>query len=192
MGGLSAASGVIIVLTLALSGMVLNHIVLPLYQPPAEGNIYRWLKWTRRLLICTIIVAGYGFYLLLRSEQDLSNLGLVAFVATLQFLPGVLSVLYWPKANRYGFISGIVAGMLTWMVGMLLPMFSSIQAFHFPILEYTYILDDRNWHFSAMAALGANCIIFVLISLLTRSSLEEQRAAQACAVNNVRRPERRE
>ena len=192
MGGLSAASGVIIVLTLAMSGMVLNHLVLPLYQPPAEKNIYRWLKRTRRALIIAIILAGYSFYLLLRSEQDLSNLGLVAFVATLQFLPGVLSVLYWPKANRYGFISGIVAGMLTWTVGMLLPMFSSIQAFYFPLVEYTYILDDRNWHFSAIAALSVNCMTFILVSLLSRTSHEEQRAAQACAVNNVRRPERRE
>ena len=38
-GGLSASSGLIIVSTLALSGMALNHLVLPLYQPPAEGNI---------------------------------------------------------------------------------------------------------------------------------------------------------
>jgi Two-component sensor kinase CbrA (EC 2.7.3.-) len=44
---LASASGLIIVTTLALSGMALNHLVLPLYQPPAEGNIYRWLKWTR-------------------------------------------------------------------------------------------------------------------------------------------------
>ncbi len=192
MGGLSAASGVIIVLTLALSGMVLNHLVLPLYQPPAEGNIYRWLKWTRRLLICAIIIAGYGFYLLLRSEQDLSNLGLVAFVATLQFLPGLLSVLYWPKANHYGFISGALMGMLIWIIGMLLPMFSNLQEFSLPYFDYTYYLDDRNWHFSAIAALGANCITFVLVSLFTRTSSEEQRAAQACVVNNVRRPERRE
>ena len=45
------------VTTLALSGMALNHLVLPLYQPPAEGNIYRWLKWTRRALIVAIIMA---------------------------------------------------------------------------------------------------------------------------------------
>ncbi|MFH4294812.1 hypothetical protein WAJ58_27020, partial [Acinetobacter baumannii] len=76
--------------------MALNHLVLPLYQPPAEGNIYRWLKWTRRGLIVAIIALGYGFYLLLGAQQDLANLGIVAFVATLQFLPGVLSVLYWP------------------------------------------------------------------------------------------------
>ena len=192
MGGLSAASGVIIVLTLAMSGMVLNHLVLPLYQPPAEGNIYRWLKWTRRVLIFAIILAGYSFYLLLRSEQNLSNLGLVAFVATLQFLPGLLSVLYWPAANRYGFISGALGGMLTWCIGMLLPMFCDIQSFSLPFFDYTYVLDDRNWHFSAIAALSVNCIIFIVISLLTRTSNEEQQSAQACLVNNVRRPERRE
>ncbi len=192
MGGLSAASGVIIVLTLAMSGMVLNHLVLPLYQPPAEGNIYRWLKWTRRALIFAIILAGYGSYLLLRSEQNLSSLGLMAFVATLQFLPGVLSVLYWPKANRYGFISGAIAGMLTWAAGMLLPTFSNIEEFYIPILNYIYLLDDHNWHYSAIAALGVNCFIFILVSLITRSSDAEQSAAQACMVNNVRRTERRE
>ncbi len=192
MGGLSAASGVIIVLTLAMSGMVLNHLVLPLYQPPAEGNIYRWLKWTRRALIFAIILAGYGFYLLLRSEQDLSNLGLMAFVATLQFLPGVLSVLYWPRANRYGFISGAIAGMLTWAAGMLLPTFSNIEEFYIPLINYTYLVDDISWHYSAIAALGVNCLIFILVSLITRGSDEEQSAAQACMVNNVRRAERRE
>ncbi|QEY58788.1 GHKL domain-containing protein [Pseudomonas sp. C27(2019)] len=191
-GGLSAASGVIIVMTLAMSGMVLNHLVLPFYQPPAEGNIYRWLKWTRRALVFAIILTGYGFYLLLRSEQDLSNLGLVAFVITLQFLPGVLSVLYWPRANRYGFISGAIAGVLTAATGMLLPMFSNIQEFYLPVIDYTYVLDDRNWHFSAIAALSANCFTFILVSLLTRTSIEEQRAAQACVVNYVRRPERRD
>lgn len=192
MGGLSAASGVIIVLTLAMSGMVMNHIVLPLYQPPAEGNIYRWLKWTRRGLIFAIILAGYSFYLLLRAQQDLTNLGLVAFVATLQFLPGVLSVLYWPKANRYGFISGALAGMLIWAIGMLLPMFSSVQEFYIPFFDYLYIPDNSNWHFSTVAALGVNTVIFILVSLLTRTSPEEQRAAQACVINNVSRPERRE
>ena len=117
-GGLSASSGLIIVSTLALSGMALNHLVLPLYQPPAEGNIYRWLKWTRRGLIIAIIAAAYGFYLLLGAEQDLANLGIVAFVATLQFLPGVLSVLYWPTANRRGFIAGLLTGIAVWTLSL--------------------------------------------------------------------------
>ena len=68
------------------------------------------LSWSITFLIIAIIAAAYGFYLLLGAEQDLANLGIVAFVATLQFLPGVLSVLYWPTANRRGFIAGLLAG----------------------------------------------------------------------------------
>ncbi|WP_287030149.1 sensor histidine kinase [Pseudomonas sp. UBA6310] len=191
-GGLSASSGLIIVSTLALSGMVLNHLVLPVYQPPAEGNIYRWLKWTRRGLIAAIILAGYGFYLLLGAQQDLSNLGIVSFVATLQFLPGVLSVLYWPTANRRGFIAGLLAGIAVWTVGMLLPLIGDMEGFYLPFFDLIYVLDDTSWHLAAIASLAANVLVFTLVSLFTEGSAEEKSAAEACAVDNVRRPQRRE
>ena len=191
-GGISAASGLIIVMTLALSGMVLNHLVLPLYQPPAEGNIYRWLKWTRRALIATIILLGYGFYLLLGSEQELSNLGIVSFVATLQFLPGALSVLYWPAANRRGFIAGLVAGMLVWGATMLVPLMGNVQTLHIPLFDSLYVLDEASWHLAALASLAANVLVFTLVSLFSEPSDEEKGAAEACAVDNVRRPQRRE
>lgn len=171
-GGLSAASGLIIVLTLALSGMALNHLVLPLYQPPSEGNIYRWLKWTRRALIVAIIMAGYGFYLLLGAEQDLSNLGIVAFVATLQFLPGALSVLYWPTANRRGFIAGLMAGIGVWMFSMLLPLLGNLQGIYVPLFNAIYVLDDTSWHIAAIASLAANVLVFTLASLFTEASPE--------------------
>ncbi|WNF47854.1 ATP-binding protein [Pseudomonas sp. SG20056] len=191
-GGLSASSGLIIVTTLALSGMVLNHVVLPLYQPPSEGNIYRWLKWTRRALILLIIMAGYGFYLLLGAEQDLANLGIVAFVATLQFLPGVLSVLYWPTANRKGFIAGLLAGIGVWIVSMLLPMLGNLQGLYLPWFNVIYVLDDSSWHLAAIGSLAANVLVFTLVSVFTEASPEEKSAAEACAVDNVRRPQRRE
>ncbi|RMV80939.1 Sensory box histidine kinase [Pseudomonas amygdali pv. sesami] len=172
--------------------MALNHLVLPLYQPPAEGNIYRWLKWTRRGLIVAIIALGYGFYLLLGAQQDLANLGIVAFVATLQFLPGVLSVLYWPTANRRGFIAGLLAGIAVWAVSMLLPLIGNLQGFYIPWLNMIYVLDDTSWHMAAIASLAANVLLFTLISLFTNASPEEVGAAEACAVDNVRRPQRRE
>ncbi|SDI09226.1 PAS domain S-box-containing protein [Pseudomonas benzenivorans] len=191
-GGLSASSGLIIVTTLALSGMILNHVVLPLYQPPAEGNIYRWLKWTRRALIVAIIMAGYGFYILLGAEQDLANLGIIAFVATLQFLPGVLSVLYWPTANRRGFIAGLLAGICVWLLGMLLPMLGNLQGIYIPALNLIYVLDDSSWHFAAIGSLAANVLVFTLVSVFSEASAEEKSAAEACAVDNMRRPQRRE
>ena len=191
-GGLSASSGLIIVSTLALSGMTLNHLVLPLYQPPAEGNIYRWLKWTRRGLIIAIIAAAYGFYLLLGAEQDLANLGIVAFVATLQVLPGVLSVLYWPTANRRGFIAGLLTGIAVWTLSMLVPLVSNLQGIHLPLFDIVYVLDENSWHFAAIGSLAANVLVFTLVSLFTEASDEEKSAAEACTVDNVRRPQRRE
>ncbi|WP_349572783.1 ATP-binding protein [Azotobacter salinestris] len=191
-GGLSASSGLIIVLTLALSGMTLNHLVLPLYQPPAEGNIYRWLKWTRRTLIIAIIAAGYAFYRLLDASQNLSNLGVTAFVATLQFLPGVLSTLYWQTANRRGFIAGLLVGMTVWLGGMMLPMLGNLQDVHLPLLNFVYALDDTSWHLAAITSLAANVLVFSLVSIFTEPSPEERSAGEACAVDNVRRPQRRE
>ncbi|OLU27101.1 ATPase [Pseudomonas sp. PA15(2017)] len=191
-GGLSASSGLIIVTTLALSGMLLNHVVLPLYQPPAEGNIYRWLKWTRRALIVVIILASYAFYNLLDAQQDLANLGIVSFVATLQFLPGVLSVLYWPTANRRGFIAGLLAGIAVWGVSMLLPLLGTLPGLYVPVLDLVYVLDDSSWHLAAIASLAINVLVFTLVSVFTDSSPEEDSAAEACAVDNVRRPQRRE
>ena len=190
-GGVSASSGLIIVSTLALAGMALNHLVLPLYQPPSERNIYRWLKWVRRLLIVAIILASFGFYQLLDSRQDLTSLGSVAYVAMLQFLPGVLFTLYWPTANRRGYIAGLLAGTLVWVLTMLLPLVGT-NALYLPLVDHLYVLDDHTWHLSAVASLAINVLVFALVSAATRQSPDETRAAEACAVESARAPQRRE
>ncbi len=189
-GGLSAASGLIIVVTMALSGMLLNHIVLPLYQPPTDGNIYRWLRMTRRMLIAAIILGSYGFYRLLQGHGDLSSLGIVSFVATVQFLPGALSVLYWQTANRKGFIAGLLCGLGLWFLSMLMPLVADINPLQ--IGAFGYRISASNWHLAAVAALTVNVLVFALVSLFTEASEEEKSAAEACAVDNVRRPQRRE
>ncbi|WP_163835827.1 sensor histidine kinase [Spartinivicinus ruber] len=189
-GGLSAASGVTVVATLALSGMLLNHVVLPSYQPSSKIDIYKWLLWTRRFLTLLIIAASYSFYWLLGAKQDLSNLGITAFVGTLQFLPGILSVLYWPAANRQGFISGLIVGAIVWFLTLMLPLFFEIQAIVFPIINLTLSLDENSWHIATIASLSANTLTFILVSLLTPISEEEVSAANACSVDNVSRPHR--
>ena len=87
LGGLSAASALIIVITLALSNMCLNHIILPIYQPTARNDIYRWLLWHRRVLITTLIWAGYLFHYLYGYRISIEMIGIVAFSASVQFLP---------------------------------------------------------------------------------------------------------
>lgn len=187
LGGLSASSGVIIVLILALSGMALNHLVLPLYQPASASNIYRWIKWMRRALVLALMLATYLIFLVVNQEHNLSRLGLVAFTGTLQFLPATLAVLYWPKANRKGFIAGLMAGLSVWCLGLLLPLFDILGQQLLPWFEQSYQLDQITWYKAAILSFTVNCTVFILVSRLTQSSPEEKQAALACAIDAPRR-----
>ncbi|MGI9304422.1 MAG: histidine kinase, partial [Gammaproteobacteria bacterium] len=64
-GGISAASAMMIVTSLALAAMCLNHLLLPASYRDPYVDLYRWVLWGRRTLIALIIMAGYGFYRLL-------------------------------------------------------------------------------------------------------------------------------
>ncbi len=119
-GGLSASSAMIIVTALALSAMLLHHMVLPLpLRSAARGNLYRELRWARRLLVLVVTGAGYGVFAALDYRGGLVELGLTAFVAVAQLLPGLMGVLFWPGATRGGILAGLVAGSLTWAILML-------------------------------------------------------------------------
>ncbi len=184
-GGLAAASGLTIVTTLALSSMILNHLVLPYYPAPVqmEVNIYRWLSWVKRLLIATLILASYGFYRLWESQHALYNLGVIAYVGALQLLPGALCVLYWPKANRKGFISGLIAGTSIWLVTMMLPQMIDVGRYGQWFTEMSSYLYQQ-WHLFGMISLAVNATLIYAISSLTKMSSEERAAASACQVEN--------
>ena len=188
-GGLAAASGVIIVSTLATAAMLQNHIVLAFYRPPQNRDIYRWLLWVRRGLIAVILFAAYGFYRMVGTDLNLGHLGILAFVAAVQFFPGVVALLYWPTANKKGFISGLVAGFSCWTLLMLIPLSEQALGFSFPIsLPH---VDEDNWHLAALAAIGSNLLLFIVVSLLSRQKVTEVTAAEACSIDTVSRPNRR-
>lgn len=194
LGGLSAASGAIIVTTLALASMSLNHLVLPVLRPKSSKgrdiDIYRWLLTTRQLLICVIILIGFVFYELIGASQSLSRLAMTSASGCVQFLPGVLAVLYWPKANRNGFISGLCAGFSLWIIGIILPMFSGV---HPSFLEHLYLYPierDQFWVVITGLSLALNGIVFIIVSLLSETSAEERRAAEACTIDDLNRPSR--
>src|SRR5690606_25438046 len=109
--GTAAARGLMIVLTLALAGMVLNHIVLPLRPPCDTTPIYDWLRWVKRLLIALIILAALIFHATLGAHLSLATLGILALSGVLQLLPGALGVIYWPEGNRQGVLAGLSAGI---------------------------------------------------------------------------------
>lgn len=188
--GLSAASGLMIVSTLALAGMALNHIVLPLKTPKDHRDIHHWLQWVKRLLIALIISLALLFHETLGKHLQLSILGAISLAGTLQLLPGALGVIFWPEGNRRGLIAGLVTGLTIWVVTLMLPFSSSINVLAWagsPVIP-----DTSNWYMFVFISLTANVVMFTVISVLSSSNREERSAAQACSMGALSRPRRRE
>ena len=184
LGGLSAASAMVIVTSLALSAMCLNHLLLPASYPAPRLDLYHWLLWGRRLLLGLIIYAGYGFYILLEHRQGLVEMGLISFVAVAQFLPGIVGVLYWPRATWQGFICGLLAGIGFWSLSLLLPLLehSGLISAGVDLTDLRQLSGDLGrWEFASFWSLAANGLVFVIVSLITRQRPEEAQAAQACS-----------
>ncbi len=188
--GLSAASGLMIVSTLALAGMVLNHVVLPLRTPRDQGDIYRWLRWVKRLLIAIIILAALLFHETVGKHLGLSILGALSLSGVLQLLPGALGVIYWPEGNRKGLIAGLLTGMTVWAVTLVLPF--SDTANMLKVLDLPFSPDVSNWYIFTFASLALNVCVFALVSVLSKSNKDETSAAQACSLGALSRPQRRE
>lgn len=185
-GGVSAASAMVIVTTLALASMSLNHLLLPASYPDLNLNIYRWLLWGRRLLIGLIIAAGYGFYALLEHTHGLVQLGLISFVAVAQFLPGIVGLLYWRRATRHGFIIGLLTGIAVWTYSLLLPVLSdsALIASDYGASALRAQAGLDHWTFATFWSIGLNSLLFVAVSRLTRQSSGEQQAASACCADS--------
>lgn len=180
-GGLSAASAMIIVTTLALASMCMNHLVLPASFPPrlSRGtDMYQWLLWGRRLVIVLIIAAGYGFYLVQRQNQGLAGLGLISFVAVAQCLPGIVGLLYWQRASRAGFIAGLVTGGSIWAITLLLPLFERAGIITTPFFNIPDLAMSTSD--AALWSLLWNSLAFILFSLKKPQSDEEREVADAC------------
>jgi Na+/proline symporter len=184
--GLSAASATIIVTTLALANMCLNHLILPtgVLQVDGAESIYAQLKWLRRLLITLLILAGYIFFNIISGRETLTQLALVAFIGTLQFLPGIVATLYWAKANRKGLLSGLAAGLTTWFFTLLMPIVSDFE----PLFLRSLAAGDGSWATAAMLALLLNTVLFIVVSLTTKTSADEKVAAEICSMDDLTRP----
>lgn len=190
--GIAGASGILIVATLALSGMILHHWVLPLRAPQPEHNIYRWLLWARRGLITLLLLLAYLFYSWSSTRHSLTTLAVLSFVATLQFVPGLISTLFWPGGNRKGMLLGMIGGFTVWLLALALPSFSPALhwVFFTELLGIRFASPASQWHNIALLSVAINGVLFTLTSLLTPSSPAEQTAGQACAVDSLRRPYR--
>jgi Na+/proline symporter len=170
-GGLSAATGATIVIIISLATMILNHWVLPLIQI-RQDNLYQQISRLRRALIFVLFLAGFGFYRLLNNNFSLTELALIYFIGSLQFLPATISITFWPNINRKGFISGLILGTTIWFLGLLLPSISSIYKIVIPFADTEIPLGVEHWQYITPLSLVLNFLAMHVVSAATRPSKE--------------------
>ena len=126
-GGLSAATGMIIVESVALSTMVSNDLVMPLLLRAARQYVLRQKTVSgivlaiRRGTIIFVLLLGYLYASTIGGSYTLVTIGLVSFVAALQFAPVIIAALYWRDATRAGALSALIGGFAMWLYTLLLP-----------------------------------------------------------------------
>ncbi|MGQ9425778.1 ATP-binding protein [Gilvimarinus sp. F26214L] len=190
LGGLSAATGAQVAISLALATMVLNHWLLPLFRLDTRRDFYLRLLWLRRLVILAIFVGGFLFFFLVHNRYSLTSLALLAFVAGLQFLPGIVAVAYWPRGNSRGFVAGLLAGMSVWALGLLVPTISGIGEFALPGTVQSIPVGFDEWNLVTLWSLGLNVAFFAVASWLSKTSFEERYSAELCAADEISHPVR--
>ncbi|HJV70307.1 sensor histidine kinase [Ideonella sp.] len=129
-GGLSAATGMVIVETIALSTMICNDLVMPVLLRwralalAERRDLTGLLLGIRRGAIVALLMLGYLYYRAAGEAYALVSIGLVSFAAVAQFAPAMLGGMYWKQGTRRGALVGLSLGFAVWAYTLLLPSFA--------------------------------------------------------------------
>lgn len=126
-GGLSAATGMVIVEAIAVSTMVCNDLVMPWllrmrrFGARASGDLTGLLLGIRRVAILGILLLGYLYFHLAGEAYALVSIGLISFAAVAQFAPALLGGMYWKGGTQRGALAGLLLGFALWAYTLMLP-----------------------------------------------------------------------
>ncbi|MDF2154766.1 PAS-domain containing protein [Vibrio sp. CAU 1672] len=186
-GGTSAASGMVIVSTIALAIMVSNDLVMPLLlrrmrlSQRNHQHFSQLLLRIRRALILLLLIGAWGFYQALDSIHSLSVIGFLSFAAITQFAPALIGGMYWRQGNRKGVYVGLAVGFALWLITLMsqTDMLAGdagnnllIWLITPPALLGEWEVNSSDWGMILSVAANTGC--YFLVSLLTRPSLSER------------------
>ncbi|MEO0937129.1 MAG: sensor histidine kinase [Pseudomonadota bacterium] len=198
LGGFSAATSMVIVATLALSTMVSNHVVMPIWLSlqrggaSQSGDVRNLVILSRRLSVLGVIGLGYLYFSVSGESAALAAIGLISFAGVAQFLPAMLGGLFWRGATRSGAMAGLCVGFALWFYCSFLPAFgpgAALPASWFadgpwgiawlrPDALFGFAGLDGTVH-AVLWSLGFNVLAFFIVSLVTfPTPLERLQGAQ--------------
>lgn len=206
-GGLSAATSMVIVASIALSIMISNHLVtplllrIPLFSGAVGDDFSQTLLLVRRLSIIAIFTLGFSYYHLTGTANPLASIGLISFAGVAQFLPALVGGIYWEGGTKAGAMTGLIAGFLVWIYTLLVPSLASAGwafddlvsqgPFAISLLKPDALFGLTGWDplvHGLFWSLTANMLLYALVSILTdQSPLERLQSVLFVDAFNSRR-----
>jgi Na+/proline symporter/signal transduction histidine kinase len=203
-GGLSAATAMVIVDSIALAIMITNGLVAPLLLRgrvvggAAGQGLAGRLLMIRRASIFAVILLGYSFYLLLSQSAPLASIGLVAFAAIAQLAPAFFAGFLWRGGTARGAISGMLLGFCVWAWTLIVPWIAQDGligaavltqgpfglSFLAPQAMFGVVLDPLSH--GVFWSLTLNTVAFVGVSLISGANASEVNQAEAFAWGGAR------
>ncbi len=168
LGGFSAATGMVIVSTVALAIMVSNDIVMPLLLRSGltlrndKRDLSQTLLRVRRISILLLTLAAVAYYRAIESGVPLASIGLLSFSAAAQFAPAMLIGIYWKRASRTGAIWGLSLGVTSWFIWQLLPSFTAVGQ----MKALISVIPSMDFNQGAMFSLMLNAAAVVIVSMI--------------------------
>jgi len=193
LGGFSAATGMVIVETIALSTMICNEIVMPLLlrsnrlgRLPGQ-DLSGLIKLVRRVAIVVIIGLAYGYFRLFTGPGTLAQIGLLSFAAVAQFAPSLFGGVLWSGVRYRAVVTSLVVGFAVWAYTLLMPALLLASGSHLRILRdgpfgIGWLRPEALFGRSAMDpltqgvfwSLTLNLAVYVAVSLLRSPGLRER------------------
>jgi Na+/proline symporter/signal transduction histidine kinase/CheY-like chemotaxis protein len=193
-GGISAATGMVIVATLSLAIMITNEVVAPIFMrlnadsPAAVLKLGDSLRRIRQFTIVGILLAAWLVTHQIMGIPWLAQIGFISFLAAAQLAPGLLAGLYWRRAHGVGVTAGLLAGLALWFYCAVLPAILSTEAallVQGPLgidwlrpMNLMGMAGEHRLAYATTWSLGINVLCMVVLSLVLRPSRADIRQAR--------------
>lgn len=181
------ASSMLTVIAIALGKIIVIAFMIRHDRAFADRDLDQWL--TRRHLLAAILWLALALlFAALNNSSSVADLTITGLMGMIQLLPGIVATLYVPRMNHKGFLAGLFVGCSIWIYGVMAPNFFNTS----PPMLFGLILATgaENWPFWLLESLVANLMVALIVSLLTKTSGDEQHHAFKCMVDNLPTPQR--
>ena len=199
LGGLAAATSMVIVASIVLSTLITTEIANPILiksrfvglltsnkkttKTQQASSLGPLLLYIRRCVIAVILLLSLSFERLISQQNELASLGLLSFVLLAQCAPALIAALYWRQASSMGAMWGLIAGCLVWIYCLLIPAvwpnldLNQYGLFGIQALKPTALfgLSNLDWiSHGLLMSLAGNVLTFLIISKNSQRTIGER------------------